>query len=233
MAKTFDGPPTLERSGSEHRVGRLRPSFLRREGLVRMWSSLWLKGDGGIRKILIIRTKVKTKTMNIVKTNIDGVLIIEPRLFRDSRGYFFESFSEREFEEKVSPILGHSVHFCQDNESMSSYGVMRGLHFQRPPYTQSKLVRCVKGRVLDVAVDIRKGSPTYGKHVAVELTEDNHRQFFIPKGFAHGFAVLSETAVFQYKCDNFYHPEADGGISILDDTLRYRLENPNRACQSL
>ena len=125
--------------------------------------------------------------MNIIKTNIEGVLIIEPRLFRDSRGYFFESFSEREFEEKVSPILGHSVHFCQDNESMSSYGVMRGLHFQRPPYTQSKLVRCVKGRVLDVAVDIRKGSPTYGKHVAVELTEDNHVQFFIPKGFAHGF----------------------------------------------
>ena len=120
--------------------------------------------------------------MNIVKTEIEGVLIIEPRLFRDARGYFFESFSEREFEEKVAPILGHSVHFCQDNESMSSYGVMRGLHFQRPPYTQSKLVRCVKGRVLDVAVDIRKGSPTYGKHVAVELTEDNHRQFFIPKG---------------------------------------------------
>ena len=139
--------------------------------------------------------------MNIIKTEIDGVLIIEPRLFRDARGYFFESFSEREFEEKVAPILGHSVHFCQDNESMSSYGVMRGLHFQRPPYTQSKLVRCVKGRVLDVAVDIRKGSPTYGKHVAVELTEDNHRQFFIPKGFAHGFAVLSETAVFQYKCE--------------------------------
>ena len=111
--------------------------------------------------------------------------------------------------------MGHSVHFCQDNESMSSYGVMRGLHFQRPPYTQSKLVRCVKGRVLDVAVDIRKGSPTYGKHVAVELTEDNHRQFFIPKGFAHGFAVLSETAVFQYKCDNFYHPEADGGSPSL------------------
>ena len=157
--------------------------------------------------------------MNIVKTEIEGVLIIEPRLFRDARGYFFESFSEREFEDKVTPILGHSVHFCQDNESMSSYGVMRGLHFQCPPYTQSKLVRCVKGRVLDVAVDIRKGSPTYGKHVAVELTEDNHRQFFFSKGFAHGFAVLSETAVFQYKCDNFYHPEADGGINILDDSL--------------
>lgn len=152
--------------------------------------------------------------MDVIKTEIDGVVIIEPRLFKDDRGYFFESFSQREFDEKV----GH-VEFVQDNESMSSYGVMRGLHFQRPPYTQSKLVRCVRGEVLDVAVDIRKGSPTYGKHVAVELTEDNHRQFFIPKGFAHGFAVLSDTAVFQYKCDNFYHPEADGGISILDDSL--------------
>ena len=157
--------------------------------------------------------------MEVIKTDIEGVLIIEPHLFRDARGYFFESFSEREFKEKVEPLVGYKVEFCQDNESMSSYGVMRGLHFQRPPFTQSKLVRCVKGRVLDVVVDIRKGSPTYGKHVAVELTEDNHRQFFIPKGFAHGFAVLSETAVFQYKCDNFYHPEADGGISILDESL--------------
>ena len=157
--------------------------------------------------------------MDVIKTSINGVLIIEPRVFEDARGYFFESFSQREFDEKVAPILGHSVTFVQDNESKSSYGVMRGLHFQRPPYTQSKLVRCVKGAVLDVAVDIRKGSPTYGQHVAVELTEDNHRQFFIPKGFAHGFAVLSDTVVFQYKCDEFYHPEADGGISILDDTL--------------
>ena len=157
--------------------------------------------------------------MNIIKTAIDGILIIEPRIFEDARGYFFESFSQREFDEKVAPILGHTVAFVQDNESKSSYGVMRGLHFQRPPFTQSKLVRCVKGSVLDVAVDIRKGSPTYGQHVAVELTEDNHRQFFIPNGFAHGFAVLSETAVFQYKCDEFYHPEADGGISILDDSL--------------
>ena len=157
--------------------------------------------------------------MNIIQTNIPGVLIIEPRVFKDSRGYFFESFSQREFDEKVTPILGHSINFVQDNESMSSYGVMRGLHYQRMPYTQSKLVRCVKGAVLDVAVDIRKGSPTFGQHVAVELTEDNHRQFFIPRGFAHGFAVLSETAVFQYKCDEFYHPEADGGISILDDSL--------------
>ena len=157
--------------------------------------------------------------MEVIKTNIDGLLIIEPRVFKDSRGYFFESFSQREFDEKVTPMIGQKITFVQDNESMSSYGVMRGLHFQRPPFTQSKLVRCVKGAVLDVAVDIRKGSPTYGQHVAVELTEENHRQFFISKGFAHGFAVLSETAVFQYKCDEFYHPEADGGISILDDSL--------------
>lgn len=152
--------------------------------------------------------------MNIIQTSIPGVVIIEPRLFKDDRGYFFESFSERDFNAQV-----REVKFVQDNESMSSYGVMRGLHFQRPPFTQSKLVRCVKGAVLDVAVDIRKGSPTYGQHVAVELTEENHRQFFVPRGFAHGFAVLSETAIFQYKCDNFYHPEADGGISILDDSL--------------
>ena len=157
--------------------------------------------------------------MEIIKTSIDGVLIIEPRVFKDSRGYFFESFSQREFDEKVTPILGHSINFVQDNESMSSYGVMRWLHYQRMPYTQSKLVRCVKGAVLDVAVDIRKGSPTFGQHVAVELTEDNHRQFFVPKGFAHGFVVLSETAIFQYKCDEFYHPEADGGINIQDETL--------------
>ena len=152
--------------------------------------------------------------MEVIKTSIEGVVIIEPRIFKDARGYFFESFSQREFDEKVGKIQ-----FVQDNESMSSYGVMRGLHFQRPPYAQSKLVRCVKGAVLDVAVDIRKGSPTYGQHVAVELTEENHRQFFIPQGFAHGFVVLSETAMFQYKCDNFYHPEADGEISILDKSL--------------
>ena len=152
--------------------------------------------------------------MNVIKTPIEGLFIIEPCIFEDARGYFFESFSQREFEEKIGPIT-----FVQDNESKSSYGVMRGLHFQRPPFTQSKLVRCVKGAVLDVVVDIRKSSPTYGQHVAVELTEDNHRQFFIPKGFAHGFAVLSEIAVFQYKCDEFYHPESEGGISILDKTL--------------
>ena len=152
--------------------------------------------------------------MQVIKTAIEGLLIIEPRIFKDARGYFFESFSQREFEEKVGPI-----NFVQDNESMSQYGVMRGLHFQRPPFTQSKLVRCVKGAVLDVAVDIRKGSPTYGQHVAVELTEENHLQFFVPRGFAHGFSVLTETAVFQYKCDNFYAPQADDGISILDDSL--------------
>lgn len=152
--------------------------------------------------------------MEVIKTDIDGVVVIEPRVFRDARGYFFESYSQREFDEKVGP-----VHFVQDNESCSSRGVMRGLHFQRPPYAQAKLVRCVRGAVLDVAVDIRKGSPTYGRHVSCLLTEDNHRQFFIPRGFAHGFAVLSDTAVFQYKCDNYYHPEADGGISIVDPSL--------------
>ena len=152
--------------------------------------------------------------MDVIKTDIEGLVIIEPKVFKDARGSFFESFSQLEFEEKV-----RKVNFVQDNESMSGYGVMRGLHFQRPPFTQSKLVRCVKGKVLDVAVDIRKGSPTYGQHVAVELSEENHRQFFVPRGFAHGFAVLSETAVFQYKCDNFYAPQADGGISIKDESL--------------
>ena len=152
--------------------------------------------------------------MEVIKTNIKGVVIIEPRIFKDARGYFFESYNKQEFDEKVA-----KVDFVQDNESCSTYGVMRGLHFQRPPFAQAKLVRCVKGSVLDVAVDIRKGSPTYGQHVAVKLTEENHRQFFIPRGFAHGFAVLSDIAVFQYKCDNYYHPEADGGISILDESL--------------
>lgn len=152
--------------------------------------------------------------MEVIQTAIPGVVIIEPRIFKDARGYFFESFSQREFSEKVADIQ-----FVQDNESKSSYGVMRGLHYQKPPYTQSKLVRVVKGAVLDVAVDVRRGSPTYGQHVAVELTEDNHRQFFIPKGFAHGFVVLSDEAVFQYKCDNFYAPQSEGGISILDESL--------------
>lgn len=152
--------------------------------------------------------------MEVIKTAIEGLLVIKPRVFEDARGYFFESFSQRDFDAQVG-----KVNFVQDNESMSSYGVMRGLHFQRPPYTQSKLVRCVKGAVLDVAVDIRKGSPTYGQHVAIELSEENRLQFYIPQGFAHGFSVLTETAVFQYKCDNFYAPQADDGISILDQSL--------------
>ena len=152
--------------------------------------------------------------MDVIKTNINGVYIIEPRIFEDSRGYFFESYNDLEFINKVG-----FVDFVQDNESKSSYGVMRGLQFQKPPYTQAKFVRCVRGAVLDVAVDLRKDSPTYGNHVAVELTEDNHRQLFIPKGFAHGFSVLNDIAIFQYKCDNFYHPECDGGINILDESL--------------
>lgn len=152
--------------------------------------------------------------MNISKTEIEGVIIIEPRLFKDARGYFFESFNQKEFEEKVC-----KTQFVQDNESKSSYGVIRGLHFQQEPFEQAKLVRVVKGSVLDVAVDIRKDSPTFGKHVAVELTEENHCQFFIPRGFAHGFSVLSEEVIFQYKCDNFYHPEAEGAIAWNDTDL--------------
>lgn len=159
--------------------------------------------------------------MEVIKTEIDGVVIIEPRIFKDARGYFFESFSEREFEEKVCKTT-----FVQDNESYSSYGVLRGLHFQKPPFTQSKLVRVIKGAVLDVAVDIRKGSPTYGKHVAVKLTEDNHKQLFIPRGFAHGFAVLSDEVLFQYKCDNFYAPQADGGIAWNDPDLNIDWQIP-------
>ena len=152
--------------------------------------------------------------MNIIKTSIEGVVIIEPHLFKDERGYFFESFNQREFEEKICKTT-----FVQDNESKSGYGVIRGLHYQKPPFAQSKLVRVIKGAVLDVAVDIRKGSPTFGQHVAVELTEENHRQFFIPRGFAHGFSVLSEEVIFQYKCDEFYHPEAEGAIAWNDAEL--------------
>lgn len=152
--------------------------------------------------------------MNIIKTDIEGVVIIEPKVFGDSRGYFFESYSQRDFNSLVG-----EVNFVQDNESKSCYGVIRGLHFQKPPFEQSKLVRVVKGKVLDVAVDIREGSPTFGKHVAVELSEDNHRQLFIPKGFAHGFSVLSEEAVFQYKCDSFYAPEYEGAIAWDDPAL--------------
>ncbi|MBO7311377.1 MAG: dTDP-4-dehydrorhamnose 3,5-epimerase, partial [Alistipes sp.] len=141
-------------------------------------------------------------------------VIIEPQLFGESRGYFMESYSERDFARLDAP-----VRFVQDNESRSRYGVVRGLHYQREPYSQSKLVRCLEGRVLDVAVDIRPESPTYGKYVAVELSADNHRQLFIPKGFAHGFAVLSKEALFAYKCDEFYHPEAECGIAWDDPTL--------------
>lgn len=152
--------------------------------------------------------------MEVIKTAIDDVVVIEPRVFGDHRGYFFESFSERDFNAQV-----REVRFVQDNESKSRYGVLRGLHFQKPPYAQSKLVRVVKGAVLDVAVDIRKGSPTFGQHVAVELTEDNHRQFFVPRGFAHGFVVLTDEVIFQYKCDNFYAPQAEGAIAWDDPDL--------------
>ena len=152
--------------------------------------------------------------MNFIKTDIEGVKIIEPKVFGDERGYFFESFSQKEFDENVCKTV-----FVQDNESKSCYGVLRGLHFQMPPFAQAKLVRCVRGRVLDVAVDIRKGSPTYGKHITCELSEENHRMFFVPRGFAHGFSVLSETAIFQYKCDNYYAPQSEGALMWNDKDL--------------
>ena len=152
--------------------------------------------------------------MNIVETEIKGVFIIEPKVFGDNRGYFFESFSQREFESVIGPVT-----FVQDNQSKSSYGVVRGLHFQKPPHAQAKLVRVVKGKVLDVAVDLRKDSPTFGKYIAVELSDENHRQVFIPKGFAHGFSVLSEEAVFQYKCDEYYAPESEAAIAWDDQDL--------------
>ena len=159
--------------------------------------------------------------MEVIKTAIDGVFILEPRIFNDARGYFFESFSGREFEEKVCRTT-----FVQDNESFSTYGVLRGLHFQKPPFTQSKLVRVIKGAVLDVAVDIRKGSPTFGKHVAVKLTEENHLQLFIPRGFAHGFSVLSQEVIFQYKCDNFYAPQSEGALAWDDSDLNINWRIP-------
>ncbi|MBR4388856.1 MAG: dTDP-4-dehydrorhamnose 3,5-epimerase [Prevotella sp.] len=162
--------------------------------------------------------------MEIIKTDIEGLFIIKPRIFGDSRGYFFESYSKRNFEKEIG-----EVRFVQDNESKSSYGVLRGLHFQKPPYAQSKLVRVIQGRVLDVAVDIRKGSPTYGKWVAVELSEENKLQLFIPRGFAHGFSVLSEEALFQYKCDNFYHPEAEGAIAWDDPQLNIEWKLPKES----
>ena len=153
--------------------------------------------------------------MNVTPTKIEGLYILEPRVFKDPRGYFFESFSKRQFEEAVG-----KVDFVQDNESCSTKGVIRGLHFQKPPYSQAKLVRCVVGKVRDVAVDLRVGSPTFGEYVAVELSEENHLEFFIPKGFAHGFEVLSDVAVFQYKCDDYYHPEAEGGLDPFDTDLK-------------
>lgn len=159
--------------------------------------------------------------MEFKSTHIEGTYILKPRVFKDARGYFFESFSQKEFEEAIG-----KVNFVQDNESCSSKGVLRGLHFQNPPYSQAKLVRCVVGKVLDVAVDLRKESPTYGQYVTVELSDTNHLQFFIPKGFAHGFEVLSETAVFQYKCDEYYHPESEGGIDPFDETLGIKWTTP-------
>jgi len=160
--------------------------------------------------------------MKVIKTEIEGVVIIEPRIFNDQRGYFFESFSQRDFCKEV-----RNINFVQDNESKSSYGVLRGLHFQKPPFAQSKLVRVIKGAVLDVAVDIRRGSPTYGKYVKVKLTEDNHRQFFLPKGMAHGFSVLSDEVIFQYKCDEFYAPQSEGALAWDDPQLNIDWEVPS------
>lgn len=160
--------------------------------------------------------------MKIIKTPIEGLLVLEPQLFRDARGYFVETYNEQRYHE-----AGIDARFVQDNQSCSTYGVVRGLHFQRPPYTQAKLVCCTQGRVLDVAVDLRKESKTFGQWFSVELTEENHRQFFIPRGFAHGFSVLSEKAVFTYKCDNLYHPEADGGILLSDPDLNIDWQVPD------
>lgn len=160
------------------------------------------------------RTLINSLSMEVIKTTVEGPLILKPRVFKDDRGYFFESYNKEVFDSLVG-----KVNFVQDNESCSKKGVIRGLHFQKPPFAQAKLVRCVRGRVLDVALDIRKGSPTFGQHVSVELSEENKLEFFIPHGFAHGFAVLSEEAVFQYKCDNLYNPQSEGAVSILDESL--------------
>lgn len=159
--------------------------------------------------------------MNVITTPIEGLLVIEPKVFSDARGYFVETYNEQRYHE-----AGIDARFVQDNQSCSCYGVVRGLHFQRPPYAQTKLVCCTVGRVLDVAVDLRKDSPTFQQWYAVELNEDNHRQFFIPRGFAHGFSVLSETAIFTYKCDNLYHPESDGGLLLTDPTLNIDWQIP-------
>lgn len=160
--------------------------------------------------------------MEVIKTPIEGLLIIEPRVFQDARGFFEETYNEQRYRD-----AGIDVRFVQDNLSASCYGVVRGLHFQRPPFTQAKLVSCIVGSVLDVAVDLRKDSPTFGQHVAVEINDKNHRQFFIPKGFAHGFSVLSEYALFSYKCDELYHPEADGGILLSDPALNINWRIPD------
>ena len=163
--------------------------------------------------------------MKIIKTEINGIFIIEPKIYKDSRGYFYESYSKKDFDEEIGKIC-----FVQDNQSCSIKGVIRGLHFQKPPYSQAKLVRCVKGSVLDVAVDLRKNSETFGKHIIIELSENNHRELFIPKGFAHGFEVLSEIAIFQYKCDEYYHPETEEGINPFDKTLNIKWKvSPNEA----
>lgn len=159
--------------------------------------------------------------MQVIKTPLEGVLVIEPKVFKDSRGFFVETYNEERYMQ-----AGITARFVQDNMSASTYGVVRGLHFQRPPYTQAKLVSCIKGEVLDVAVDLRKDSPTYGQWYSVLLSAENHRQFFIPRGFAHGFSVLSPTAIFAYKCDNLYHPEADGGLMLNDPTLNIDWQVP-------
>ena len=160
--------------------------------------------------------------MNFIRTEIADVVICEPKIFGDHRGYFTETFRKDALEE----FLGYEVNFCQDNESKSKYGVLRGLHYQLPPFTQTKLVRVLEGSVLDVAVDIREGSPTFGQHLAVELTAENKRQLFVPRGFAHGFVVLSETATFAYKCDNYYAPEYDRGVFFNDETLNINWKVP-------
>jgi dTDP-4-dehydrorhamnose 3,5-epimerase len=176
----------------------------------------------GKESVWTVPSQISGKIMNIIKTDIEGLLVIEPRVFGDSRGYFFESYNTKAFEEVVG-----NVTFVQDNESKSSYGVVRGLHFQKPPYAQAKLVRVVKGKVLDVAVDLRKNSPTFGKYVAMELSEENHRQMFIPRGFAHGFSVLSEEVIFQYKCDNYYTPQSEGAIAWDDPDLAIDWQVPS------
>lgn len=167
-----------------------------------------------IKSYLCNPLQLRIEKMNVITTPIEGLLIVEPQLFGDARGYFVETYNEARYD-----AAGIKARFVQDNQSMSAYGVVRGLHFQKPPYSQAKLVSCIEGSVLDVAVDLRSDSPTYGQHFAVVLSEENHRQFFIPKGFAHGFSVLSERAVFSYKCDELYHPEAEGGILFTDPEL--------------